>query len=249
MIRPINLPIRQPCENHENRDFGQNIDFLPKIRIFTKLPGVTEDLIYGRKWVPGVSQSTLEAIYDTQIPSGRFLRNLKKSTFLGIFDHFFSHYHHRPMEISIPGRKSAKWFWDHGKDTLKSFQTQRAEAIRRSHHSTPQYVKKLKKRDFRVFRMQNILHPQNILMGQKFLPSKSLEPEDYFTYLQFSHISRRSKVIVLQSSKIPPFLGFLSIHHIYIYIYMTLASRGGPNPLKNETKWPKNGVSVTFHSM
>ena len=52
-------------------------------------------------------------------------------------------------------------------------------------------------------------------MGQKFLPSKSLKPEEYFTYLRFSHMSRRSKVIVLQSSKMPPFLGFLSIHHIY----------------------------------
>ena len=52
-----------------------------------------------------------------------FLENWKNRLFFGIFCHFFSHHHHRPTEISIPGRKSAKWFWEHGKDTLKSFQT------------------------------------------------------------------------------------------------------------------------------
>ena len=138
-----------------------------------------------------------------------------------MFGHFFSYYHHRPIEISIPGRKSAKWFWDHGKDTLESFQLQRASPIRRSHHPTLQNVKKPKKRDFRVFRMQNILRPQNILMGQKFLPSKSLESEEYFTYLRFSHISRRSKVIVVQSSKTLPFPGFPTIHLIQYYCNTT----------------------------
>ena len=55
ILWPINRLINEPGENHENRDFGQNIDFSSKIRIFKKLPGVTEDVIYGRKWVPGVS--------------------------------------------------------------------------------------------------------------------------------------------------------------------------------------------------
>ena len=77
----------------------------------------------------------------------------EKIDFFGDFWPFFSYYHHRPIEISIPGRKSAKWFWDHGKDTLESFQTQGETPIRRSRHPTLQYVKKLKKRDFRVFRM------------------------------------------------------------------------------------------------
>ena len=54
-------------------------------------------------------------------------------------------------------------------------------------------------------------------MGQKFLSSESLKPEDYFTYLRFSHISRTSKVIVLQSSKTPPFPGFPQIHHQLLY--------------------------------
>ena len=42
-------------------------------------------------------------------------------------------------------------------------------------------------------------------------------------YVLIYHISRRSKVIDCQSSKTPPFVGFLSIHHIYmLYIISVL---------------------------
>ena len=103
----------------------------------------------------GCLRVLLEQFLISRYLLGDFWESWKKTTFFGIFGHFFSYHHHRPIEISITGRKSAKWFWDHRKDTLESFQTQGVAPIRRSHHPTLQNVTPppKKKRDFRVFCM------------------------------------------------------------------------------------------------